>query len=272
MSLGKFAFGMMGALFAFGMSVPDAADASSITERPIATRSVSVGGAVIFSPKYEGSDEFDVTGIPLIFPQFGEGSLANRLTIYGADDVRFRLFNFGGFEFGPLAGYKFEREEDDGDLLGGLSDIDGGLLIGAYAGYRLDALLLDVAYATKVTGDDEGYLIRVGLSAELPVTDRFKLIGRVGANYADDNYMQTNFGITAAQATTSTALLGVYTPEAGFKDAYVQLGARIELTDRITLMPRLRYSRLLGDAADSPVVETEDQLSGSLGVTYRFDW
>jgi outer membrane scaffolding protein for murein synthesis (MipA/OmpV family) len=29
---------------------------------------------------------------------------------------------------------------------------------------------------------------------------------------------------------------------------------------------------LLGDAADSPVVETENQLSGVLGLGYRFHW
>ena len=30
--------------------------------------------------------------------------------------------------------------------------------------------------------------------------------------------------------------------------------------------------RLLGDAADSPVIQTKDQISGTIGLGYRFSW
>jgi outer membrane scaffolding protein for murein synthesis (MipA/OmpV family) len=33
----------------------------------------------------------------------------------------------------------------------------------------------------------------------------------------------------------------------------------------------VRYSRLVGDAADSPIVETEDQFTGLVGLSYKFD-
>ena len=255
----------------FGFS-HSAVRASSITE-PVFQRSVAVGGAVVFSPKYEGSDEYDVTGIPLIFPQFGNTGIGERLSIYGLDDVRFNVLRPGsGFELGPLIGYKFDREEEDGDLLRGLGDIDGGVVVGGYAGYDFGPVSFDVAYAQKVSGDDEGYQIRFGINGELPVSDRLKLMARIGANYADDEYMQTYFGISATQSANSVAMLPIYEADAGFKDVYLQLSARLDVTDRITVMPRIKYSKLLGDAADSPLIETEDQLSGSLGITYRFDF
>lgn len=31
-----------------------------------------------------------------------------------------------------------------------------------------------------------------------------------------------------------------------------------------------RYARLIGDAADSPVIETENQLYGGVGLSYKF--
>ena len=49
------------------------------------------------------------------------------------------------------------------------------------------------------------------------------------------------------------------------------LGATMNLSDRWLLKAGGRYGRLLGEVADSPVIETENQLSGVLGLGYRFD-
>lgn len=234
--------------------------------------SADIGGAVGIKPKYEGSDEYEVFGFPVIFPDFGGMGLGNRVTIRGADDVRFKVLEFGGFELGPLAGYAFGRKEDDGDLLLGLGDVDDGLVLGAYAGYHFGPVLLDVSYHQIVTGDDDGYQIRFGGSLEQELRPGFVGTLRVGATYADDVYMRSYFGISGVQALNSVAGLSAYTAEAGIKDVHVELGAKYALTDRITLKAVGQYARLVGDAADSPVVESEDQFTGILGATYRFDF
>lgn len=82
--------------------------------------------------------------------------------------------------------------------------------------------------------------------------------------------MQTYFGVTPGQATTSKAGLAAYSPDAGIKDVYVEVGGEIALGERWLLKPGGRYGRLLGDAADSPIVESENQFSGVLGMGYRF--
>ena len=48
--------------------------------------------------------------------------------------------------------------------------------------------------------------------------------------------------------------------------------AAIDLSDRWSLLLIGRYSHLIGDAADSPIVETESQLYGGLAISYKFDW
>ncbi len=234
--------------------------------------SADIGGAVGIKPKYEGSDEYEVFGFPVVFPDFGGGGLGDRVTVRGADDVRFRLVEFSGFELGPLAGYAFGRDEDDGDLLRGLGDVDDGLVLGAYAGYRFGPVLLDVSYHQIVTGDDDGYQIRFGGSLEQELRPGFIGTLRVGATYADDVYMRSYFGISGVQALNSVAGLSAYDAEAGIKDVHVELGAKYELTERITLKATGQYARLVGDAADSPIVESEDQFIGVLGATYRFDF
>src|SRR5262249_40462851 len=113
-----------------------------------------VGGVVFANPQFEGAKSYDVLGIPFIAPAgFGQGG--SIVDIRGADDVRFRLIQNNGFEAGPLAGWRFSRDQDDAARLRGLGDIDGGLVVGAYAGYRTGPWFFSASYHQQVTGDDD---------------------------------------------------------------------------------------------------------------------
>jgi MipA family protein len=84
--------------------------------------------------------------------------------------------------------------------------------------------------------------------------------------------MQTYFGVSAAQAAASLAHLPQFDPSAGFKDVSLGATAAVELDPRWTLYLTGRYTRLIGDAADSPVIETENGFFGGAGLSYKFDW
>ncbi len=233
--------------------------------------SLGIGGVVGVKPKYEGSDEYEAFGFPIVFPKFGGDGLGGRISVRGADDVRLRAFDAGGFEIGPLAGYAFGRDEDDGDLLRGLGDVDEGLVLGAYLAYSAGPFLLDVSYHHIATGDDNGYLIRFGGGLEKELRRGFVGTLRVGATFADDSYQDSYFGISQAQSLNSRAGLTRYDADAGIKDVHLELGAVVELSERWKVRASGKYTRLLGDAADSPIVESEDQFSALIGASYTFD-
>lgn len=229
----------------------------------------TAGGVLVISPKYEGSKSYRVTGAPYVFPSFGSAS--KFIDVGGPDDVRFRLLNRSSFVAGPLVGYKFDRDEGDGRKLAGWGDVEGGFVVGAFAGYRmLPWLTFDVSYHRTVTGDVDGGQLRFGLEYEAPVSARLKLLGRVGATYADGDYMSAYFGVTPDQANASAVGLSAYDAQGGFKDVHVSLGAKIDIDQRWSIKIGGRYSRLVGDAADSPVIETPDQFSGTASVTFKF--
>jgi len=232
-----------------------------------------VGAFVFVTPKFEGAKSYDVFGFPFIAPAgFGQGG-ASVIDIRGADDVRFRLVERGGFEAGPLAGYRFGRDQDDAARLAGLGDIDGGLVLGAYAGYRAGPWFLSASYHHQVTGDeDTGGLLRLAIDHTWRVSPHATLVTSLGTAYASNQYMQTYFGVSAAQATTSVAHLPQFDPSAGFKDVSLSATATVELDPRWTLYLTGRYTRLIGDAADSPVIETENGFFGGAGLSYKFDW
>jgi outer membrane scaffolding protein for murein synthesis (MipA/OmpV family) len=217
-----------------------------------------VGGFVYVSPSFEGSKSYEAIAFPFIAP----AGLGNEgfVQIKGADDVRLRLFQNSGFELGPLAGYRFGRDGDDVSNVN-VGDIDGGLVLGAFATYRTGPLAFSVSYHHQVTGDDTGGLVRFGVEHTSRLSPTVKLTAGVGTNYATQEYMTAFFAVP-----------GVYAPDAGFKDVYVGATAAIDLSDRWSLLLIGRYSHLLGDAADSPIVETESQLYGGLALSYKFDW
>lgn len=228
---------------------------------------LQAGGFVFVKPKYEGSKEYDVIGFPYVAPVgVGEGGW---IKFKGTDDVRFSLLNYYGFEAGPVAGYRFGRDQGDADILRGLGDVDGGLVLGGYVAYRAGPVALFASYNHQVTDDDTGGLLRFGVEGKTEVVpQRLWVTATVGATYADEDYMSAYFGVTPLQSLNSG--LAEFDASAGIKDIYLQLVGDINLTDRWGLKLIGRYSRLLGDAADSPVVESEDQFYGGLGVTYRF--
>ncbi|MEN0000999.1 MAG: MipA/OmpV family protein, partial [Pseudomonadota bacterium] len=89
--------------------------------------SFGAGGFAMIAPAYEGSDEYRVRGIPVVFPVFGDGSAErSRINVRGLDDVRLSVLRRGGFDIGPIVGYSFGRDEDLSDKLDGLGDVDGG--------------------------------------------------------------------------------------------------------------------------------------------------
>lgn len=225
-----------------------------------------VGGAAIFAPKFEGSKKYRAIAFPFVAPVgLGDSGL---VSVRGADDVRLRLLRGQGFELGVLGGWRMGRDSSDSAKLSGFADIDGGLVIGAFAGYRMGATFLSASYHHQVTGDDTGGVVRLLAEQSFKLSATAKLVAGVGTNIASEDYMRTNFGVTAAQA----GLLPITTPGAGFKDVFASATATIDLDPRWTLFLTGRYSRLVGDAADSPVIDTANQFYAGAGLSYKFSF
>lgn len=224
------------------------------------------GAGVAVGPRFEGSNRFKAIAFPIVAPA-GFGGSAGFVQVRGVDDVRFRLLQLQGLEFGALAGYRAGRDSSDSTKLARFNDIDAGLVLGGFAGYRMGGTFLSVSYHRQVSGEDTGGVVRLMGEQTMRLDKRTQLVASLGTNIADKDYMQTFFGVSAAQAGP----LAVYTPSAGFKDVFAGLKATFELDRQWTFYIAGQYSRLVGDAANSPVIDTSNQFSGGAGLTYKFD-
>jgi MipA family protein len=247
--------GACGALLIALAAAPAAAQTSS---DPLGDR-WQVGGFVYVSPSFEGSKSYEAIAFPFVAPA-GIGN-EGFIQLRGADDLRVRLHQYGGFEFGALTGYRFGRDADDVTNVANLDDVDGGLVLGGFATYRAGSLAFTTSYHHQVTGDDTGGLVRFEVEHTRRLTPTIKLTTGIGTNYASQDYMTAFFAVP-----------GVFDPDAGFKDVFVGATATLDLSDSWSLHLIGRYAHLIGDAADSPIVETESQFYGGLALSYKFNW
>jgi outer membrane protein len=89
--------------------------------------------------------------------------------------------------------------------------------------------------------------------------------------YASSNYMDSYFEIDEENSARSG--LETFSASEGFKDVAVGAAMQYNLTDTWGILGVVRYAYLLGDAADSPVVDDEgdsSQVIAGLAVNYRW--
>ncbi|MBB96524.1 MAG: MltA-interacting MipA family protein [Rhodobacteraceae bacterium] len=216
-----------------------------------------LGGRVESEPTFEGSDENEIEALPTIILTYGRLQL-------GPDLIAVNLLTTDSY-YGTIdLSYDGARDADD---LVGFADIDDGLILGAELGYRSgDArvfLLLD-----RYFDGAEGTTASLGFEYEWDVSRRFSWSAGASITYADNNYMTGYFGVTPAQSASSGR--AIHDASSGFQRVDINLTARYALTQNWFVYGELGLGQLLGDAADSPIVQDKTQSTFAFFFGYRF--
>ncbi len=221
-----------------------------------------LAGGVMYQPKYEGSDELELVPIPMISLNFGD-----RVTV-DPGGVSVDVLEFKGVKFALQGGYDLGggRDEEDSAHLKGLGDIDAGGIVGGTLTYELGRVEL-VASLDKTFGGSDGLQGTVGANVS-HFYNGFLLSAGASATFADDNYMQTYFGVTAAQSVSSG--LPQYEASAGLKRLDIEASVTYMATENWLIRGQAGVGFLSGDAKDSPIVQDDLQPSGMLFVGYKF--
>lgn len=161
------------------------------------------------------------------------------------------------------------REAADHPSLTGLDDLDRAIELGAKISYGAGPV---TTYGTlrKGFGGHEGVTGEFGAKLRTDVNDRLTLWSGLEFGYGNDDYNATYFGVTPAQSAASG--LSAYSASGGVSMATARLEARYQLGENTALLGEVEYGRLIGDAADSPVVQDKAQPAIRLGVTRSFSF
>ncbi len=224
--------------------------------------SFSLTGGASYGPSYFGSDSYDT----LPSGSFGfTGLNFGSLRVGDLDGPR--LFAPGTGVRGAL---RLISEREGEDELAGLEDIDAALEIGMGLHHTnsIWQIYADLRYG--VIGH-EAFAGEIGANLFYRRQGGLLLHGGPRAEFGNARFMRTYFGITDDESAASG--LASYQPDGGVQSMGVELGAYQPLNENWGITGSVRYDRLLGDAAASPIVQQgdRDQISVQLGLTRHFD-
>jgi outer membrane scaffolding protein for murein synthesis (MipA/OmpV family) len=232
-----------------------------------AQRTVTLGIGAQVVPKYPGADNYGIGPMPI----FDLRRPGEPITFESADDgAGFGILGRDSvINVGPAVRFQSKRDEDDvgapvGDV-GFTVEVGGFVSIHPSQNFRIRAEL------RKGLG---GHRALVGsLGADLILRDDQNYIFSIGprVRWADNRYHDRYFGVTPAVAGATG--LAALDPNGGI----YAIGAIANFTHRLGrnwgVQAYAGYDRLVGDAADSPIVRafgSRDQFSGGAGLWLEF--
>jgi MipA family protein len=249
------------ALLGLGLAAQPAAHAENVYL-------LSLAGGVM--PRYEGSQDYQPIVLPVIAAEFDNGVFFNPL-----EGLGYRTQFAHGVFASVALGYDDGRSDEDryllpgSDHLKGMGDVPGSTLILLQLGVRLSGdLSLSATLDQPITETRRGWSGRVDLAAPVWSTpsNQIALTGSVHAG--SDRHAQTFFGVTDRQSTNSG--FDAYQPEGGVDSLRMTLDWTHVFTPHWMVKTTGSVSLLVGDAADSPIVQSRENYLAMTALVYRY--
>lgn len=213
--------------------------------------SFDAGLGVKYSPEFMGSDNLESSPW---------------LILKNVDADRDQASGLG---ISPSLNYVGKRDADDYDDLSGMDDIGYAGEIGFKLSWRTGPMT-SYGALRKGFGGHHGVVGEVGAKYRIDYNDKLTLWTGGELGLGSSEFTGTYFGVTSAESLSSGKR--AYDPDGGAYIARLTLEARYEFMPDTALMGRVTYGRLLGDAGDSPLVETRNQPSISIGIARRLNF
>ena len=230
----------------------------------------SIGIGVGARPEYEGAKDRKMRLTPNINLFYGDTFFLTGMKA-GANLLRYQTEHGVAITAGPLLAFRGGREQDDHAALNGLGDIDRAIDAGGFVRFRKQGWQASVDVRQNLTNTDQGATVNFTAGHGMRVSEKLRLRTSLDTTWASSAYMKTFFGIDATQSANTG--IAQYAAGSGFQHVGASLMADYSINREWAGFATLRYKRLLGDAADSPIVANlgaRDQVSASVGIKYHF--
>lgn len=218
------------------------------------------------APDYEGSEDYEPIPFATVRAQYQEYYAQLRGPNLKVNVVPSKLINFG-----PVIKYNGGRDDVENNRVDRLPDVDESLEVGAFFGVNFRNWNIDIEGVQDVAGGHGGYLFEFGVGHTFMLAEGLSWNLGLDWSYASEDYMDEFFGIGPVGAARSG--LPRFSASDGFKDFGTTSVLNYRITESWGATAIFSYSRLIEDAADSPVTDIEgspNQFFGGIIGSYSF--
>ena len=225
--------------------------------RPKENSSMYIGGGFVSKQTYLGSSSRRFIWIPVAAFRYRnqDKNYFNSFEISGPS-ASLGLVDNGLLSFGLIWEYDFGRQQGDDNSLFTLEEIDPGHDVGLDFEYKLPYnFSLGTSALTDIddVGDsiDADFSLNYTKSIWITFEQLFVNKTSLSYQYGNSEFMDTWFGTPINAKYTS------HTPGSGFYGISIMNNLVSPITDKVTISIDAEYQRLIGDAADSPLVDKQ---------------
>lgn len=223
-----------------------------------------VGIAVLVGNEYQGANERRTLALPVLDYQWANGWFAGT-----TNGIGFNASDSKNMQYGLRVTADLGRKESRSTALRGVGDVDAKAEFGGFLNYMLAPdLSLTSSLRYGAGQDGKGLVVDLGGTYVTQVAAQWRLGVGASVSLANDKYMQSFFGITAAQANASG--YRAYEPKAGLRNAKINLSLTYVASPQLSVTAGVSATTLMGDAADSPLVRKKSSVNGLLAAAYAF--
>lgn len=227
---------------------------------------VRVGLGAQSRPEFIGADSNKLS--PLVDFSFQKG--ADQFDFEAPDDsFDIKLYSTEDFSFGPAANLQGNRKNKEvGAPLGKVSTT---FEAGGFAQYGVSDSVRLRMELRKGIGGHEGIVGNLGADYVWRDGDRYLFSLGPRLLFSNGRYQRAWFGVGSDASVASG--LDEFRPGGGVHAVAGTGGVHYQMSRNFGLFGYARYERLIGDAADSPVIRergSRNQASGGAGLTYTF--
>ncbi len=231
---------------------------------------VTLKGNLRVGPSYPGADDFSVIGYPSLSVR-----RAGTVERFSAPDdgLSFSFLDASDVRFGVVGRFQGGRYLQDDRRLYGLEKIDWAVEPGLFVEYWPVGFLRARAEVRRGINGHEGFVADFGLDV-VQKLGAFTLSAGPRLSLGDTEFTRTYFGVTPLEAALNGQVTP-YRPSGGITSVGATAGATYDWSEQWATTAFVSYKRLVGDAADSPIVKrfgSENQVGFGLTVSYSFGY
>lgn len=219
-----------------------------------------------YASKYSGSKKSEFTIMALPVAQYRLDPW-QKLFISLEDGAGYSYSLTRNLELGGGLGYRDGRDSKDANILTGMDDVDSSLTYMAFAKYELGNYKLGLKLEKGMDSSNDGFSTELAAAYSTMLNPQLRIGTRVSAIYGDDTFMEQNYGVSSADAIAGRA---AHNASAGFSEASIKTFANYTIEGPHSVTGSVKYTKLLGDAKDSSIVEDDDDISLAVGYAYKF--
>ncbi|WP_421990079.1 MipA/OmpV family protein [Qipengyuania sp.] len=240
---------------------------------------ISIGLGAIYSPSYNGSDDYVFSPVPIVQGQLGTVGISPRPAGVALDFVNddSEGATISGGISARLNRNRAVQIEDPVVLTYG--ELDTAFEVGPTIGIsfpgvlnQFDSLSVNVDALWDVAGAHDGVIVSPSVTYFTPLSRGMAISLSVGGDYVDDDYADYYYSVPAGGP------LAPFRADGGWESVGVNLLTGIDLdgdlaNGGLALIVLGGYSRMLGDAKRTPFTSVRgdaDQWLGALGIGYTF--